>query len=213
VNADLTADDHFYEWLLSDHPAAAHERARRRLGNQIAEAQDLARLQAWQARIDALARAGQPLGDSVWQLANQTRTRLIPNAEQRLAALADESDQQRVRRWRQQLETSQQVRGNHHYRYPARYLGPGAARQPIPPDPWARPHDPEERPSLGERAGKAMEEENSPSEFVRTQAVTTRAQAALERAQRQRPAHHARDGRHPAWPLRTRANREAERDR
>jgi hypothetical protein len=213
VNAELTPDDRFYEWLLSDHPAAVLERARRRLDHQLAETQDLARLQAWLAKIDRFARASQPLPNSVWRLANQTRTRLIPGAQQRLAALASESDQQRVRRWRQQLETSQRARSDD-YRYPARYLGPGAARQPTPPDPWARPHDPEERPSLGERTGTALEAENSPSEVVRTQAITERAQTALERAQRQQPTQPARNGRQPHRPSRIRSEREeAERER
>jgi hypothetical protein len=212
VNADLSADDRFYEWLLSDHPGAVGERARRRLDNQIAEAQDLARLRGWLAKIDGLAASGQPLGDSVWRLAEQTRTRLIPGAQQRLAELANQPDQQRVRRWRQQLEISQRARGDD-YRYPARYLGPAAARQPIPPDPWARLHDPEERPALGERAGKALEEENSRLPFVREHAITQRARIALERAQRQRPAQPARNGRQPARSSRTRADREAERER
>jgi hypothetical protein len=213
VNAEPSADDRFYEWLLSDHPGAADERARRRLDNQIVEAQDLARLRGWLAKIDGLADSGQPLGDSVWRLAEQTRTRLIPGAEQRLAALADQPDQQRVRRWRRELEISQRARGDD-YRYPTRYLGPDAARQPIPPDPWARLHDPEERPALGERAGKALEEENSKLAFVREHAITQRAQVAVERAQRQRPAQPARNGRQPARSSRTRADREeAERER
>jgi hypothetical protein len=214
VNAEPSADDRFYEWLLSDHPGAAGERARRRLDHQLAEADDLARLRAWLAKIDGLADSGQPLGDSVWRLAEQTRTRLIPGAQQRLAELADQPDQVRVRRWRRELEISQRVKGNHSYRYPARYLGPDAARQPIPPDPWTQPHDPEERPSLGERAGKALEKENSPSEVVRTLAVTERAQAALERAHRQRPIQQAHNGRQPTRPSRIRGDREeAERER
>jgi hypothetical protein len=213
VNAEPSADDRFYEWLLSDHPGAAGERARRRLDNELAEAQDLARLQAWLAKIDGLADSGQPLGDSVWRLAEQTRTRLIPGAQQRLAELADQPDQVRVRRWRRELEISQRVRGDHDYRYPARYLGPDAARQPIPPDPWARLHDPEERPALGERASKALEEENSKLVFVREHAITQRARIALERAQRQPPTQPARNDRQPTRPARTRADREAERER
>jgi hypothetical protein len=154
VNADLSPDDRFSEWLLSDHPAAAHERARRLLDNQVAEAQDLARLRTWLAKIDGLARAGQPLGDSVVRLAEQARSWLIPNAEQRLAAWAGEPDQARVRRSRQDFRANRQAQGDDDYRYPARYLGAQAARQPIPPDPWARPYDPEERPALGDRAAK-----------------------------------------------------------
>jgi hypothetical protein len=185
VNAELSAADRFDEWLLSDHPAAVLERARRRLDYQVAEAEDLARLRGWLAKIDRFAQAGQPLGDSVWHLAEQARTWLIPNAEQRLAVLTDTPDRVRVRRGRIELETSQQVGKDPDYRYPARYLGVDAARQPIPPDPWARPYDPEERPSLGDRPVKELEAENSPFGFVRTQAVTQRARIALERTRHQ----------------------------
>jgi len=211
VNAELTPDDRFYEWLLSDHPAAVLERARRRLDNQVAEAEDLARLRGWLAKIDRFAQAGQPLGDSVWRLAEQARTWLIPNAEQRLAVLTDTPDQVRVRRARSQLETSQQVGKDPDYRYPARYLGVDAARQPIPPDPGARPYDPEERPALGDRTVKELEAENSPFEFVRTQAVTQRARIALERTHQ--PAR-TRDDRPQSRPRRGRGDRqEAERER
>jgi hypothetical protein len=214
VNADLTPDDRFYEWLLSDHPAAVLERARRRLDNQMAEAQDLARLRAWLAKIDGLAEAGQPLGDSVWGLAEQARTWLIPNAEQRLADLAGEPDQVRVRRARSELETSQQVGNDPDYRYPARYLGADAARQAIPPEPWARPYDPEERPTLSDRTVKELEAENSPFEFVRTQTITQRACIALERAHHHRPARHTREDAPRARAQRDHGDRqEADRER
>jgi hypothetical protein len=213
VNAELFAEDRFYEWLLSDHPAAVLERARRRLDHQVAEAEDLARLRGWLAKIDHLAQAGQPLGDSVWHLAEQARTWLIPRAEQRLAALTDPPDQVRVRRARIQLETSQQVGKDPDYRYPARYLGVDAARQPIPPEPGARPYDPEERPALGDRTVKDLEAENSPFTFVRTQAVTHRAHIALERTHHQ-PARSTRDDRPHSRPHRGRGDRqEAERER
>jgi hypothetical protein len=213
VNAELTPDDRFYEWLLSDHPAAVLERARRRLDNQMVDAEDLARLHGWLAKIDHLAQAGQPLGDSVWHLAEQARTWLIPNAEQRLAALTDTPDQVRVRRARIQLETSQQVGKDPDYQYPARYLGVDAARQPIPPDPGARPYDPEERPALGDRTVKDLEAENSPFAFVRTQTITQRARIALERTHHQ-PARSTRDDRPHSRPRRGRGDRqEAERER
>lgn len=193
MNAELNPDDRFYEWLLSDHPAAVLERAGRRLDNQVAESEDLARLRGWLAKIDRFAQAGQPLGDSVEHLAEQARTWLIPRAEQRLAALTDTPDQVRVRRARSQLETSQQVGNDPDYQYPARYLGVDAARQPIPPDPGARPYDPEERPSLGDRTVKELEAENSPFTFVRTQAVTQRARIAMERAHGHQSARHTRE--------------------
>jgi hypothetical protein len=210
VNAELSAEDRFYEWLLSDHPGAAHERARRRLDNQLVEATDLARLQGWLAKIDRLAEDGRPLGDSVWRLAEQARSWLVPNAEQRLAASLGELDHAWVRRSRQDFETSQQVGRDPDYRYPARYLGAQAARQPIPPDPSMRRHDPEERPCLGERVGKALEEENSRFPFVRGHAIRERAQLAQDRGERRRPARHPHHGR----PGRARGDRgEAERER
>jgi hypothetical protein len=213
VNADLTPDDRFYEWLLSDHPAAVMERVRRRLDNQVHEAEDLARLRGWLAKIDGLAQAGRPLGDSVWRLAEQTRTWLIPHAEQRLAVLTDTPDEVRVRRARRELQTSQQVGKDPDYQYPARYLGVDAARQPIPADPGARPYDPEERPALGDRTVKDLEAENSPFTFVRTQAVTQRARIAVERTHHQ-PARSTRDDRPHSRPRRGRGDRqEAERER
>lgn len=213
MNAELSAEDRFYEWLLSDHPGAAHERARRRLDNQVVEAQDLARLQGWLAKIDRLAEDGRPLGDSVWRLAEQVRTWLIPNAEQRLTASLGEPDHAWMRRGRQDFETSQQVGKDPDYRYPARYLGPAAARQPIPPDPSMRLHDPEERPCLGERVGKALEEENGSFAFVREHAIRERAHLAEEHAPRQRPGR-PHPGRQPVRPGRAHSDREeADRER
>jgi hypothetical protein len=213
VNAELTPGDRFYEWLLSDYPGAVLERGRRRLDNQVAEAEDLARLRGWLAKIDRFAQAGQPLGDSVWGLAEQARTWLIPNAEQRLAVLTCTPDEVRVRRARSELETSQQVGKDPDYQYPARYLGVDAARQPIPPEPGARPYDPEERPALGDRTVKDLEAENSPFTFVRTQAVTQRARIALERTHHQ-PARSTRDDGPQSQPRRGRGDRqEAERER
>jgi hypothetical protein len=208
VNVELSPDDRFYVWLLSDHPAAVSERARRRLDNQLAEAIDLARLRGWLAKIDRLANDGRPLGDSVWRLAEQARTWLIPNAEQRLAALTDTPDPVRVRRARTELETSLRVGKDPDYRYPAHYLGAQAARQPIPPEPWERPHDPEEAPILSDRTVKDMEAENSRLGFVRSQAITHRARLALERADRHRPACQPRDDAPRLRPHRGRGDRQ-----
>lgn len=208
MNAELSPHDRFYEWLLSDHPAAVRERARRRLDHQLVEAIDLARLRGWLAKIDRLAKAGQPLGDSVWGLAEQARTWLIPNAEQRLAALTADPDQVRVHRARSELETSLQAGKDPDYRYPARYLGAQAAGQPIPPEPWERPHDPEEAPTLSDRTVKDMEAENSRLGFVRTQAITHRARLALERADRNRPACQPRDDAPRLRPHRGRGDRQ-----
>lgn len=179
----------------------------------MAEAEDLARLRGWLAKIDRLAQAGQPVGDWVWQLAEQARTRLIPRAEQRLAALGDTPDQVRVRRARSQLETSQQSAKTPITGIQPATWGVDAARQPIPPDPGARPYDPEERPALGDRTIKELEAENSPFTFLRTQAVTHRARIALERTRHQ-PARSIRDNGPQSRPRRGRGERqEAERER
>jgi hypothetical protein len=160
------------------------------------------------AKIDQLAKDGRPLGDSVWGLANQTRTRLIPNAEQRLAALTDTPDHIRVHQNRWAFETSQQVATDPDYRYPTRCLGAQAAHQPIPPEPWARPHDSEEAPTLSDRTLKDLEAENSPVGFVRTQAITHRAHLALERADRHRPTCQPRDDAPRLRPHRGRGDRQ-----
>jgi hypothetical protein len=194
--------------LLSDHPAAVSERTRRRLDHQLAEAIDLARLRGWLAKIDQLAKDGRPLGDSVWRLAEQARTWLIPNAEQRLAALTDTPDPVRVRRARDEFETSRQVGKDPDYRYPARYLGAQAARHPIPPEPWARPYDPEEAPTLSDRTVKDLEAENSRFGFVRTQAITHRARLARERADPPGPARPPRDDTPHQRPHRGRGDRQ-----
>jgi hypothetical protein len=208
VNADLSPDDRFDEWLLSDHPAAVSERTRRRLDHQLAEALDLARVRGWLARIDQLAKDGQPLGDSVWRLAEQARTWLVPNAEQRLAALTDTPDPVRVRRARNEFETSLQSGKDPDYQYPARYLGAQAARQPIPPEPWARPYDPEAAPTLSDRTVKDLEAENSRFGFIRTQAITHRVRLALERADPPRPARPPRDDASRQRPHRGRGGRQ-----
>jgi hypothetical protein len=93
-----------------------------------------------------------------------------------------------LHRARQEFETSQQVGNDPDYRYPARYLGAQATRQPIPPEPWARPHDPEEAPTLSDRTVTDLDAENTHSGFVRIRTITYRARLALERGDRNRPA-------------------------
>jgi hypothetical protein len=206
VNAELSAEDRFYEWLLSDHPGAAVERARRRLDNQVHEAQERAVLRRFIARTDQ-----SPDAPTTVQTLAGTAGWLVERSAQRQATDAASSDAELVATARQDFETSRRVGEDHDYRYPARYLGAQAAHQPIPPHPQARLHDPEERPALGDRTVTELEAENSPYQFVRTQAITGRAQ---ERANRAQPAHRARDGRQHARADRARGDRqEAERER
>jgi hypothetical protein len=210
VNAELSAEDRFYEWLLSDHPGAALERARRRLDNQVREAEERAVLRRFIARTDQ-----SPDAPTIVQQLAGTAGWLVERSEQRLATKSARTDAELVATARQDLETSRRVQIDGDYRYPVHYLGAQAARQPIPPDPGARVHDPEERPALGERTVKELEVENSPFTFVRTQAITRRAQAAArQRAHRPQPARLARDGReHARIDRARRARQEAERER
>jgi hypothetical protein len=209
VNAELTPEDRFYEWLLSDHPGAVLERGRRRLDHQVREAEERAVLRRFIARTDQSPDAPTTVrglaGTAGW---------LVERSEQRLATATASRDADLVATARRDLETSQRVGKDPDYRYPARYLGEQAAHQPIPPDPWARLHDPEERPALGHRAVQELEAENSPFAFVRTQAITGRARAALQRGHRPQPARQTRDNASPNRPHPARGDRqEAERER
>jgi hypothetical protein len=208
VNAELSAEDRFYEWLLSDHPGAAGERARRRLDNQVREAEERAVLRRFIARTDQ-----SPDAPTTVRALAGTAGWLVERSDQRQAAAAARADAELVAIARRDLETSRRAQVDGDYRYPARYLGVEAARQPIPPDPEARLHDPEERPTLGDRTVKELEAENNPFGFVRTQAITGRAQAALQRGHRPQPARRARDSRQHARIDRARHDREAERER
>jgi hypothetical protein len=206
VNAELTAEDRFYEWLLSDHPGAALERARRRLDNQVREAQERAVLRRFIARTDQSPDAP----TTVRGLAGTARW-LVERSQQRQAADAARADAELLATARRDLEISRRAQVDGDYRYPARYLGVQAARQPIPPDPGARLHDPEERLALGDRTVQELEAENSLFAFVRTQAITARGQ---ERVHRPQPACRARDGRQHARIDRARGDqKEAERER
>jgi hypothetical protein len=204
VNAELSAEDRFYEWLLSDHPGAALERARRRLDTQVREAEERAVLRRFIARTnqspDAPTTVRGLAGTAGW---------LVERSDQRMADQAASTDAELVATARRDLETSRRVQVDGDYRYPARYLGTQAAHQPIPPDQGARLHDPEERPALGDRTAQDLEAENSPFTFVRTQAITARARVALEHAHQPPPAREARsDGRQHARDDRARGDRE-----
>ncbi len=128
--ARMTPGDRFYEWLLSDHPEAAAERTRRRAAHLAYETEGRAGLSRFVERTGAAP--GAP--ENIRELAATARWLLRRQAE-RQAADAAEPDAERLARMRRDFETSHRAQGAHGYRYPARYLGPRAARQPIPPDP------------------------------------------------------------------------------
>jgi len=143
-------DRRFDAWLLSDHPAAVAER----LGRRAAYLDDTFRrhelLGGWLARTDARpAQPGDRFDANLRALAASVGPLLardLPHLEAELG----EPDPARVAAQRRDWEARQP----HGRRYPARYQGPAAARQPIPPAPAhraprnrARPrdrHDPTE---------------------------------------------------------------------
>ena len=127
--ARMSPADRFYEWLLSDHPAAVAERARRRAAWLAHEHEGRAGLSRFAARTEA----DRDAPENIRELAKTARWLLGRQAD-RLAADAG-SEPERLARMRQQFETSRRAQGATGYRYPARYLGARAARQPIPPDP------------------------------------------------------------------------------
>ena len=126
----MSAADRFYEWLLSARPAAVAERTRRRAAHLACEAEGRDGLSRFVARTEA----DRDAPEHIRELAGTARWLLGRQAD-RLAAEAAESEPERLARMRRELETFRRVQGAHGYRYPARYLGPRAARQPIPPDP------------------------------------------------------------------------------
>jgi len=133
----MTPADRFYEWLLSDHPAAVAERARRRAAWLAYEAEGRAGLSRFVARTEADRDAPENIRELV-----KTARWLLGRQADRLAADAAEPEPERLARERRALVTSRRAQGATSYRYPARYLGARAARQPIPPDP--------DRPTSGE---------------------------------------------------------------
>ncbi len=124
--------DAFYEWLLSDAPAAQRERARRRSRHASEAKQERARVAAWCRRTLGNDAAPEHLRDLA-----ETMQRLIARGAARDLAEAGLPDDECVRRGRRQYETSRRAAGDHDYRYPARYLGPGAASQPVPDECYA----------------------------------------------------------------------------
>ena len=135
------ADDAFYEWLLSDHPAARAERDQRRTATYHADTDRAAAVRAWADKINARPGAPQTMRDlaaTMGPLADQTAARAETNYA--------EPDDAYVTRLRAQHETFVRVSGppgSWDYRYPAHLTGPGAAAYPPPPEPDAPEPEPE----------------------------------------------------------------------
>ena len=116
-------DRRFAAFLLSDHPAATFERCRRRAAYLDDTARRREVLHGWLAKLDAIPpRPGEAFDDSLRRLAATTRD-LLDQQAARLPAEVGEPDPVRVAHARER-----------HGRYPTRYLGRAAARQPIPPE-------------------------------------------------------------------------------
>jgi hypothetical protein len=117
---DVT-NDAFYEWLLSDHPAAKAERDWRRAATYQVETDRAAAVRTWADKINAQPDAPQTLRDlaaSMGPMADQTTAR----AEASYA----EPDDAYVTRLRAQHETHVHVSGLPacwDYRYPAHLTG------------------------------------------------------------------------------------------
>jgi hypothetical protein len=131
----VSAEDRFYEWLLSDHPDARAERDARRQTAYRDLTENATAVQAWAAKINATPGAPQNLRD----LAASMGPRAAGNAA-RAEAEHGEPDETYVARARARHETYMQVSGPigaHDYRYPGHLTGPGAASYPRPPEPEA----------------------------------------------------------------------------
>lgn len=126
----MDAADRFYEWLLSDHPEAAGERARRRADWLAEQHEGRAVLARFAERTDADPEAP----ESIRRLAETARW-LMARAAERIAIEQATPEAERLAAARAQFETYRHALGDHAYRYPARYLGARAARQPVVCDP------------------------------------------------------------------------------
>ena len=132
-----TIDPAAYEWLLSDHPWAVAERARRRADYEARELATAAKVREWSDRTRARAAAGEldqrPPG---WRENLERLAELMgPRADEgqlRTTLEAAEPDELKVIRDRRHLETSRQVAGEDDYIYPPHLIGPGAAAYPPP---------------------------------------------------------------------------------
>jgi hypothetical protein len=119
-------DPAFYEWLLSDHPLAEAERHRRREASFARRAAERARIREITGRWPAdVPEEAARLRDSMGRLADgqAERDRWDQAVDEEIA----------VETLRVQWETHVRVSGDDpDYRYPERYVGPGAADYPPP---------------------------------------------------------------------------------
>jgi hypothetical protein len=129
--ANRSVLDHRFEaWLLGDHPAAVAERLGRRAAFLDETFRRHEQLAGWLARTTAHPpRPGNRVDASLRALAASTGP-LLDGDLPRLEAELGEPDPARTARLRREW-AARQPSGR---RYPARYQGPAAARQPIPPD-------------------------------------------------------------------------------
>ena len=132
-----TADDAFYEWLLSDHPDARAERDWRRSLHYQHQRDTAADVAGWASRIstdpERHTRAAQDLAATIGPRTTESAAR----------AEADhaEPDELYVARLRAEFETHRRVHWDNPdpaYQYPQHLTGPEAASHPPPPEPEAR---------------------------------------------------------------------------
>jgi hypothetical protein len=120
------ADPAFYEWLLSDHPVALAERRRRQEASYARRAGERARVREVTGRWPAEVPEGAArLRESMERLTDgqAQRDRWDRAVDEEIA----------VETMRAEWETHVRVSGDDpEYRYPARYVGPGAADYPPP---------------------------------------------------------------------------------
>jgi hypothetical protein len=126
-----TLDNAFYEWLLSDHPAAKAEREWRRSTQLQQHRETAAEIAAWADRISAdpgqHTQTARDLAATIGPMAHASAVR---------AEIEDaEPDDVYVARQRAEFETHMRVHWDHpvpDYTYPGHLTGPSAAGYPPP---------------------------------------------------------------------------------
>jgi hypothetical protein len=147
-------DARFAAWLLGDHPAAVAERLGRRARYLDERFRRHELLAGWLARTAAHPPRPADRFDATLRALAASVGPLLARDLPRLEAELGEPDPARVARQRREWE-QRQPSGR---RYPARYQGPAAARQPIPPEPAPRARAPRQAPSRTRRDRDALRE-------------------------------------------------------